>query len=213
MGKESLGDRVKNGPLAPRWKQVVAKNKEIGDLKGDIDGPVADYDKNLKSAADAESKSGDVWNDLAKNIIAAIADKNKVLDAHQKALEKLRKDEDGIWSKLSAQANKLHQTDAAGAIDVVSRLADSNDNFIQQANTMNKDMIDAWEAFDGAFDKAYGEARKAIDSLQSDRKKLEDDCNKLDDTIQKTITDMQKQAIKAKQDKVADALGGFLKSL
>jgi len=39
--------------LTPRWKQVVAKNKDIGNLKGDIDGPVDDYDKNLKAATDA----------------------------------------------------------------------------------------------------------------------------------------------------------------
>lgn len=41
MARENLADRVKNGPLAPRWKQVVTKNKDIDKLKGDIDGPVA----------------------------------------------------------------------------------------------------------------------------------------------------------------------------
>jgi chromosome segregation ATPase len=213
MGKESLADRIKNGPLTPRWKQVVAKNKEISDLKGDIDGPVADYDKNLKQASDANDKLTDAWNGVSGAITTAIAEKNKTLDAHDKALQKLRKDADGTWTRLTVQANKLHHTDVAGALDVVSKLADSNDNYIQQANEMSKDIIDAWQTFDDSFNKAYGDARKTVDGLEADKKKLEDDCNKLDDTIEKTITDMQKQAIRSKQDKVADALGGFLKSL
>jgi hypothetical protein len=213
MARESLADRIKNGPLTPRWKQVVAKNKDIDDLKGDIDGPVGDYDKNLKSAADASDGLHQSWNDLASAIGAAMNTANKALDEHHKALEKLKKDEQAKWAKSAAESSKLAGTDVPAALDVVSKLVDDNDNFVQQANEMFKAMIAARQGADDALEKAYAGASKAVDAAQAQKKKLEDDCNKLDDALRKTITDMQKQAIKANQDKVADALGGFLKAL
>jgi hypothetical protein len=213
MAKESLADRIKNGPLTPRWKQVAAKNKGIDDLKGDIDGPVGDYDKNLKAGADANDGLHQSWNDMTSAIVAAMSTANKVLDEHAKALEKLKKDEAAKWAKSAADASKLAGTDVPAALDVVSKLVDDSDNFVQQANEMFKAMIAARQGADDGLEKAYGVASKAVDAAQAQKKKLEDDCNKLDDTLRKTITDMQKQAIKANQDKVADALGGFLKTL
>jgi len=105
------------------------------------------------------------------------------------------------------------ELDVPAALDVVSKLVDDNDNYIQQVNELHKALIDGRRTKDDAFEKAYADARKAADAIQAQKKKLEDDCNKLDDTLRRTITDMQKQAIKASQDKVADALGGFLKTL
>ncbi len=101
----------------------------------------------------------------------------------------------------------------SAGLDIVSKLIDDNDNYVQQANEMYTAMIDARQAADDALEQAYVDARKAVDAILAQRKKLEDDCNKLDDTLRKTITDMQKQAIKASQDKLADALAGSLKTL
>jgi chromosome segregation ATPase len=213
MARENLADRIKNGPLTPRWKQVVAKNKGIDDLKGDIDGPVGDYDANLKAGADVDGDLVKAWEAMTSAIGAGLTTANKALDEHRKALDKLGKDQNARWAKTSTDANKLSQTDVAAALDVVSKLVDDNDNFAQQANELHKAMVDAREALDDAIEKAYANARKAVDGIQAQKKKLEDDCNKLDDTLHKTITDIQKQAIKANQDKVADALAGFLKAV
>ncbi len=213
MARESLAERIKNGPLTPRWKQVLAKNKEIDQLKGDIDGPVGDYDKNLKAAADAGDDMHKAWQAMLGAFNAGIKAEDKAFDEHDKAFVKLKKDESARWAKSAAEALKLANTDVAAALDVISKLVDDNDNFIEQADELNKAMIDARQAQDTALEKAYGDARKAVDDIQAQKKKPEDDCNKLDDTLRKTITDMQKQAIKASQDKVADALAGFLKTL
>jgi hypothetical protein len=213
MARESLADRVKNGALTPRWKQVLAKNKDVSSLKGDIDGPVGDYDKNLKAAADADADLRTAWLDMVAAFDASAKGESKAFEVHGKALDKLRKDATAIWQKLAAEADKVAKTDVAAALDVVSKVVDDDDNFVQQANELNQAMIDARKARDDAEEKAYGAARKAADAIQAQKKKLEDDCNKLDDTLRKTITDMQKQAIKANQDKLADALAGFLKTL
>jgi len=213
MARESLADRIKNGPLTPRWKQVVAKNKGIDDLKGDIDGPVGDYDKNLKAAADANDDLRKAGLDMIAAFTSSLSAAAKAVGEHQKAFDKLSKEENARWAKTSTDANKIINTDMPAALDVVSKLVDDNDNFVQQANEMFKGMIDARQTADDALEKAYGAARKEVDGFQAQKKKLEDDCNKLDDTLRKTITDMQKQAIKANQDKLADALGGFLKTL
>ena len=213
MARENLADRVKNGPLTPRWKQVVAKNKGIDDLKGDIDGPVGDYDKNLKAATDTDDDLYKAGSAMVAAFAAAMSAGSKALGEHQKALDKLTKDQSARWTKTRDDANKIINTNMPAALDIVSKLIDDNDNFVQQANEMFKAMIDARQAADDALEKAYGAARKEVDGIQAQKKKLEDDCNKLDDTLRKTITDMQKQAIKASQDKVADALGGFLKTL
>jgi hypothetical protein len=213
MARESLDDRMKNGALAPRWKQLVARNKEINDLKGDVDGPMADYDKNLKSAADLDSQMHGAYAALALTAGKANAERAKAVDAHQKALEKLNKDTHDGWNKLGGQADKLAKTDVGAALDIVSKLVDGNDNYVQQANEIRDGIGEAWDDYDDALQSAYDDARKDVDGLQAQRKKLEDDCNRLDDTIGKTITDMQKQAIKANQDKLADALAGFLKAL
>jgi hypothetical protein len=213
MARESLADRIKNGPLTPQWKQVAAKNKDIGNLKGDIDGPVGDYDKNLKAAADANDDLHKVGLAMAAAFASSMSAAGKALGEHQKALDKLGKDESARWAKTTAEANKIINTDMPAALDIVSKLIDDNDNYIQQANEMFKAMIDARQSADDALEKAYGAARKDVDGIQAQKKKLEDDCNKLDDTLRKTITDMQKQAIKGNQDKLADALGGFLKTL
>ncbi len=213
MARENLADRVKNGPLTPRWKQVVAKNKGIDDLKGDIDGPVGDYDKNLKAATDADGDLAKAWDAMVTAFATCQKTEVKAFDEHEKAFDKLKKDQSALWTKAAAEATKLSRTDVPAALDVASKLVDDSDNFIQQANEMYKAMIDARQTADDTFEKAYGDARKAVDAIQAQKKKLEDDCNKLDDTLRKTITDMQKQAIKASQDKVADALAGFLKTL
>ncbi len=137
----------------------------------------------------------------------------KALGEHQKAFDKLAKEEHARWAKTSADANKIINTNVSAGLDIVSKLIDDNDNYVQQANEMYTAMIDARQAADDALEQAYVDARKAVDAILAQRKKLEDDCNKLDDTLRKTITDMQKQAIKASQDKLADALAGSLKTL
>ena len=214
MARESLADRIKNGPLTPRWKQIVAKNKGIDDLKGDIDGPVGDYDKNLKAATDADDDLSKAWQAMVAAFAAGMTAVDKGISDHEKALDKLGNEHVALWKTTSTQANKLFlSNDVPGALDVVSKLVDDNDNYIQQVNELHKALIDGRRTKDDAFEKAYADARKAADAIQAQKKKLEDDCNKLDDTLRRTITDMQKQAIRASQDKVADALGGFLKTL
>ncbi len=99
------------------------------------------------------------------------------------------------------------------AVRCVSKLIDTGDSFTKLTNELQKDLSDARQAWDDALEKAYNDASKLVDDAQDQKKKLEDGCNKLDDTVRKTITDMQKQAIKDKKDKLVSALEGFVKSL
>ncbi len=213
MAKESLADRVKAGPLSPKWKAIVAKTKEINDLKGDVEGSLAEYDKNLQAAADARKAMQSAWDDLLKACNEAGKAGSEVIDSHQKAFDKLSKDQTDRFSKVAAQAGKQAATDIPAALDTVSKLDDELDNFVQQAAELYKGMMDARQKRDDAFKKAYDDARKKVDGQQDLLKKLEDACNKIDDDVRKTITDMQKQAIKANKDKVADALGAFVKQM
>src|SRR5208337_4437820 len=104
MARESLAERVKNGPLTPRWKQVASKNKEIDKLKGDIDGPVDDYDKNLKAASDTDDDLRKAGLTMVAGFAAAMSASGKALAEHQKALDKLTKDETARWTKTAAEA-------------------------------------------------------------------------------------------------------------
>ena len=213
MAKESLADRIKNGPLTPQWKQVVSKNKEINDLKGDIDGPLGDYDKNLKAAADGDGDMRKAWGAMINAFLAANAVRDKAFADHTKTLEQVKKDAGDTVNKIIAQASKLAQTDIPAALDALSKAVDTGDSFTKLTNELQKDLSDARQAWDDALEKAYNDASKAVDDTQDQRKKLEDSCNKLDDTVRKTITDMQKQAIKDKKDKLVAVLEGFAKSL
>ncbi len=213
MAKESLADRIKAGPLLPKWKAIVAKNKEISDLKGDIDGSLASYDKNLQTAADATKGLQSAWNDLVKSNMETQKATSEIFTAHQSAFEKLQRSGSDQGNKLFSQAMKQAATDVAAAMDTISKFDDSVDNFVQQANELYKSMMDTRQKREDAFKKAYDDARKQVDTQQAAQKKLEDDCNKIDDDVRKTITDMQKQAIKANKDKLADAMGAFLKQM
>ena len=213
MARESLVDRIKTGPLTPKWKQLVAKNKDIASLKGDVDGTLGDYDKDLKSAADADADMRKAWSALMSAFTAAVSKRDKDFGDHVKTLEKVKKDASDQMNKAATQGMKLAATDIPAAMDQVSKVIDASDNFTQLTNQLQKDMSDSRQEWIDALEKAYTDASKAVDAAKDQKKKLEDDCNKLDDTVRKTITDMQKQAIKDKKDKLSDVLEGFLKSL
>ena len=116
MARESLADRVKSGPLTPRWKQVVAKNKGIDDLKGDIDGPVGDYDKNLKAATDANDDLHKAGLAMIAAFTSSLSAAGKAVGEHQKAFDKLAKEEHARWAKTSADANKIINSDIPAAL-------------------------------------------------------------------------------------------------
>ena len=213
MAKASLEVRLKAGPWTPLWKPVVAKNKDIGDLKGDVDKLLADYDKTLKDGSDAGDMIIAAWGDMAKAISEAVKTEAKDYDARDKLLEKLRKDSVEMGVKIVAEANKIRATDATTAINDVSKFVDEEDNYVQQANDIFKSMIDIRQTYLDAIRKSYGEAQKILDKSQSDRKSAEAQCDKLDDSVRKTITDMQKQAIKTKKDKLVTAMEGFIKQI
>jgi len=213
MARESLADRIKTGPLTPQWKQLVSKNKDIASLKGNVDGPLGDYDKDLNSAADADADMRKAWGALMSAFTAAVSKRDKDFSDHLKTLEKVKKDAGDQMNKAAAQGMKLAQTDIPAAMEAVSKVIDASDNYAQLTNELQKDMSDSRQELVDTLEKAFNDAGKAIDAAQDQKKKLEDDCNKLDDAVRKTITDMQKQAIKDKKDKLSDVLEGFLKSL
>lgn len=213
MGKMSIADRVKQGPLSAKWKQLSTKNKDISALKGDVDGDLADYDKNLKQAEDADAAEQKAWQTLASTADGAIQRANKIIDGHMDALAKLKKSMSDDWGKRAAVCDRLAKTDIPKAMDAVSELLDSNSDSLSAYNAIFQDIIDARKTSDADLKKAYADARKDVDDSEAQKKKLESACDSLEDSVRKTVGDMMKQAIKQSQDKLATVLDGFLKLL
>ena len=222
MAKETIDNRLKNGPLAPRWQKLVAKSKEIEDLDGakDMDKLLSGYDENLKEVTDARDRALVAFNKMSQGMNEAYKERNKALETHLKALTKLRDDKLaaaqkvlGELRKAAAALEKAHFSDFTPVLDEVSQQVDIEDNFADQLTEIGKDMADSAQTCATSLKLSYKDGESDIQSIQGTEKKLADDCDKADDAIRKTITGMQKQAIKQNKDKLAGVMDGFLKEL
>jgi hypothetical protein len=215
MAGSSMEDRIKEGPLAPRWNDIMSKNKELGKAKEAMSliSDVGSFDKNLVAGKKIADDIRDALVDAGATMVASQNKEGKIIDGHMKAFENLRKQDLAFYKKTADTINKLGLQGQAAALDPFKDLIDNSNDFVTEANEMFKDIIDARQEYSTVITKSLDDAKKKVNKSDADKKKLESDCDSLETSIRKSVVEVQKQAIRAHNDKLANLLKTFLTHL
>jgi hypothetical protein len=215
MAGSNMEDRIKEGPLMPKFNAVMTKYKEMAKMKSvaALIPDIKSFDKNLEAGTKLVTDSKASLLETIGTARTANQKGGKIIGDHMKGIDDLKKADDASVKKVAAQFGGALAQSTDKALDVFKDYVDDANDFLVEINTIFKDITDAREEYISALNKSFEDARKIIAKADTDKKKLESDCNSLEASIRKAVVEVQQDAVKSHNDKLATSLKTFLTSL
>ena len=215
MAGSNMEDRIKEGPLMPKFNAVLAKHKEMAKMKtvAALLPDINSFDKNLVAGTKIAADSKTSLLDTIRTAHTANQKGGKIISDHMKGIDDLKKADDANVKKVSDKFGGAIAQGTDKAMDVFKDYVDDANDFLVEINTIFKDITDAREEYIAALNKSFEVAKKIAAKAETDKKKLESDCDSLEASIRKAVVGVQQDAVKSHNDKLATSLKTFLTAL